>query len=269
MISESFQRDYKVVKQGVVSLLTNEGTNPEGLEQQIENISMAYMVGLKAQWLKVSPKNVATFLTKYQEVSTIAMQLLEKHDFVSLVKTYRKVNLSPKTKKVLCGIDRYQDFVNKVNDGTYKVVSIDTKPKPKKQVNSFTNAFINPQPKVVKASKVAKQPKAKVVKQPKPKAKALEGETIYDSSVGLNRFEVATKSGNGKWVQVFKDEYLKDRALVRVVKDNNKSLFGRFLYIKSRKGKKEQFFRIVTKSAKFVDININDISMVLEFEPVI
>lgn len=268
--STSFQRDYEVVKQGVISQLTNEGTDPKGLEQEVNNISLAYMVGLKAQWLKVNAKNVTTFLEKYQEPTVIAMQLLEKYDFVSLVKTYRAINLSPKTKKVLCGIDRYQDFINSVNVGKYQVVSKETKA-PKPQVNAFTNAFIK-QPKVAKPQ-VVKQPKqvskAKPKKDPKQEEFTLvnKHQTIYDSSVGRNRFVVPTKSGNGQWTQVFKEEYLEDRALVHVMTKDNRSIFGRFLYIKSSTtNKKLQFFRIVTKSARFVDIPLKNIDLVLEYE---
>lgn len=274
--STIFQRDYEVVKQGVISQLTNEGTDPKGLEQEVNNISLAYMVGLKAQWLKVNAKNVTTFLEKYQEPTVIAMQLLEKYDFVSLVKTYRAINLSPKTKKVLCGIERYQDFINSVNNGKYQVVSKETKA-PKPQVNAFTNAFIK-QPKVVKPQ-VVEQPKQVSKPKPKPKAKAKkeqkqdeftkvkEHQTIYDSSVGRNRFVVPTKSGNGQWTQVFKEEYLEDRALVHVMTKDNRSIFGRFLYIKSSKdNQKLHFFRIVTKSARFIDIPLKNIDLVLEYE---
>lgn len=264
--STSFQRDYEVVKHGVISQLTNEGTDPKGLEQEVNNITMGYMVGLKAQWLKVNAKNVNTFLEKYQEPTVIAMQLLEKYDFVSLVKTYRSINLSPKTKKVLCGIDRYQDFINKVNKGVIMLVAKATnKPKANalaKPKKAFTNAFIQVQ-------KPKPKPKAKAKKEPKQDefTKVKEHQTIYDSSVGRNRFVVPTKSGNGQWTQVFKEEYLEDRALVHVMTKDNRSIFGRFLYIKSSKdNKKLQFFRIVTKSARFIDIPLKNIDLVLEYE---
>ena len=266
--STSFQRDYKVVKQGVISQLTNEGTDPKGLEAQIDAIALGYMVSVKSQWLKINAKNVHTFLEKYQEVTVIAMQLLEKHDFLSLVKTYRQVNLSPKTKKVLCGIDRYQDFIDKVNKGEIKLVAKATK-KPKanalaKPKKAFTNAFIQ----VQQVQKPKPKPKAKAKKEPKQAefTKVNEHQTIYDSSVGRNRFVVPTKSGNGQWSQVFKDEYLADRALVHVMTKDNRSIFGRFLYIKSSKTNKKQFFRIVTKSARFVDIPLSNIDLVLEYE---
>lgn len=145
----AFQRDYSVVRKAIVDSLVKEGTDLKGLDSQIDNISLAYMVPVKAQWLKVSTlseSGLEKFLVKYQESSTIAMQLLEKYSFESLVKTFRTVNLSPKTKKVLCGIDRYQDFVNKVNNGD---ILIETIKKPKKQPQkvvstNLTNAFIKP-----------------------------------------------------------------------------------------------------------------------------
>lgn len=264
MKNMAFNRDYKVVSQAIVDSLIKEGTDPKGLEAQIENISLAYMVPVKAQWLKVSTlseSGLAKFLGKYQESTTIAMQLLQKYDFDSLVKTYRTVNLSPKTKKVLCGIDRYQDFVNSVNNGKIKVlVSTETK-KPKKATNvnsvNITNAFLGSvQPKKVVQSK------PKVVKK-QPKAKP----TLKESTLTKERFSLPTNNGKGTWVQVFTDEYLKDRALVRIIKDDKKELFGRFLYIKSSKVNKTQFFRIVTKSARFIDVDIKDIFMVMKYQP--
>ncbi len=256
--STSFQRDYKVVEQAVVSQLTNEGTNPKGLEKDIANITIGYMVAIKSQWLKVNPKNVVSFLAKYQPSTIIAMQLLEKHSFDSLVKTYRQVNLSPKTKKVLCGLERYSDFIDKVNKGSISLVVKTTK-QPK--VNALMSAFLEPKPK-----KALSKPKAK------PKAKAKSKDLVnafseYDQDLGITRRVIATKSGNGQWTEVFMNEYLKDRALVRVVSDN-KTFFGRFLYIRSSKVQKTQFFRIVTKSAKFIDIPVNKIDCVLEFEPI-
>jgi len=258
----SFSRDYEVVKHGVVKLLQSEGTNPKGLEQEISNIAMASMVPLKAQWLKVSPKNALTFLVKYQVEIKSTMVLLESYTFDSLVKTYRRVNLSPTTKKVLCGIDRYQDFVNQAIEGKLQLVS-NKKQDQVLQSNTFTQTIGLKK----ETTKVVSKPKV-ATKVATPKNKFLDQAiSSYDSSLGITRRVIETKSGNGQWTEIFKNEYLKDRALVKVL-SNDKQFHGRYLYIKSTKGSKKQFFRIVTKSAKFIDVPINDSFAVFEYEPI-
>jgi hypothetical protein len=282
MITQStWNRDYEVVRAGVVALLQEEGTNPKGLENQIKAISEAYMVPLKAQWLKVSPKNVKTFLVKYQDSTQSTMVLLERWTTLSLIKAYRKVHLSPKTKKVLVGIDRYQEFILDVIGGKYLSTLVEKSTKvDNSKTNSFTNMFINKvdkplDTKVSKTDKVATKvakPKAKPLAKAKPKAKPKSKDLVnafsqYDQDLGITRRVIPTKSGNGNWTEVFMNEYLKDRALVRVISDD-KEFFGRFLYIRSSKVQKTQFFRIVTKSARFIDIPVNKIDCVLEFDPI-
>jgi hypothetical protein len=200
------------------------------------------------------------------------MVLLESYTFDSLVKTYRRVNLSPTTKKVLCGIDRYQDFVNQAIEGKLQLVS-NKKQDQVLQSNTFTQTIglkkettkVVSKPKV--ATKVVSKPKV-ATKVATPKNKFLDQAiSSYDSSLGITRRVIETKSGNGQWTEIFKNEYLKDRALVKVL-SNDKQFHGRYLYIKSTKGSKKQFFRIVTKSAKFIDVPINDSFAVFEYEPI-
>lgn len=247
MLKRSFKEKMEAVFQAIVKQLKSEGTQTEGLEDQIGRIAKGYMLVEQCLWYRLTDdKALTNLLVKFEAVTTKALPLIDKHGFENLVFTFRSTytNLyqvsGGKGRTYQLSSKVYDEFINKVDSGELKVLTKVNKAKPKasnpqKVVNNFMSTMLQGSlagvtTKVVNVSKVVK-PTTKVVDTPKVVVPKTTTKVVEKVVLKPNIKDVA----KGNWVKVYdlndKMTVIKDVApttFIKVVDGDGAKVFGKF-----------------------------------------
>lgn len=280
----SFEEKFDLVRQGVISALKQE-LGEDGLkaitEDVVKNITEGYMLAVQCQWYRLDDtKKVDTLISKYQEATQIAMELLKTYGFDDLVYTYRanKTNLYEVRgvgRKYHLGYKDYLGFLESVKNQKIKVltkqVSVKKAPKETQSVS-----FIVDLVSVAKGNTPTAKPSTKSGKA-KPKKDDVLVKDIKDfevtnpnqnkikfiSNLNARAAKTAKSTTKSGWVEHDMAGFLEEKTFIKIKLQDNTNVFARFLGIT----KKDNVTMVnVNDHGVERDINVNDIAKVFTYQ---
>ncbi len=265
-MKQSFNEKLERILVGVKNQIIQEGIDLKALkDDEVKNIAIGYMLVEQCLWFRVeNDEKVSVLLTKFQEITEHALELLKKHNFEDLVYTFRKnytnlYEVQGVGRKYNLSSKDYNDFIMGVENGSIVVLN-----KPRKTRNmkvkddvettsSFMQNLIAKAPKIPIVIKEEVKENVEVVVTPqsttttkKPSTKKTSKDVAPKDVAPKTKFlenldtskehpkDVTNKKG---WVEHDKQGYLEPKKFLKIKLVDKKNVFGRFENIKANDDK--------------------------------
>ena len=274
-MKKSFEEKLSLVKNAIEKQLQNE--NVVASNEQITNISIAYMLVEQTMWFRLDDeKKISTLLTKFEDITGRALELLKVYHFEDLVYTFRKnytnlYEVQGQGRKYNLSKKDYDEFIANIENGSLVVL---TKPQKKRkayvnntvvQENKFIGNLVSKapstliqvkkeQPKVVETPTIETPKKAQPKVVETPKTAPIVASKFLANLTTPKQPKVETKK-HGGWVEHDKATYLEEKTFLKIKLTDNSNVFGRFEKIEtSTDGKSVNIYVDVRGTMTSIDV---------------